>query len=557
MRSTFSNQKLTLLGLFLSPLLALTVPLAPLRYPANLPNPMSQMPLYPVGNTSSPFCLLGSTPVCGTDTQTYPNLCVLLLLGHQKKSDGWCPEPVVSVTTTTISYKTPNNGYLSASQNSDPNTPCPCNSVYNPVCGMNGVAYTSRCRLECANVAFSHVGPCGYFNWAESPHFNCPCPYSFDPVCGNDNTTYENECALRCAHQSELHKGACRNPCNCTNIYKPVCAQNGKTYRSRCLMQCDGQTLYKSGICPKRRPKECAYCEGLRNPVCATNGVTYDNHCYLKCSGNTFYGEGVCPGDDSYTDPETKANVPSCSSCRTVNLPVCGGNNKTYMNACMARCNAQSILYRGKCLGETTSSIKKECRCSNELQPVCGRDGRTYHNKCHAGCLSIQVYYASACQVVNPKYCSHLCGNAPNQMVCGMDHKTYRNQCVMTKCMRVPLMKHGSCEMLHSLNYPKSFEYKIAPTPLVNPKPVQHHQPRHPIQIAPKPSPVPSRPVYPQSSPSVNIQNINLNDKNSVITVYKLLFPGGRAIKPEMVHYKKPLEALLIRRFRVNPNQVF
>ena len=109
------------------------------------PPPQSGGLILPIGNTSQPVCLLGKSAVCGSDDKTYPNICVMLLLGQTKKSDGWCPEPVIETTITTISYKTPNNGYLTATQNADPNSPCPCNSAYNPVCGNNGVSYGSRC----------------------------------------------------------------------------------------------------------------------------------------------------------------------------------------------------------------------------------------------------------------------------------------------------------------------------------------------------------------------------------------------------------------------------
>lgn len=335
----------------------------------------------------NPICVLGNNPVCSTKNITFPNICVMLLLGQEKKSDGWCQsDPVTKVTIGT--YKTPNNGYLTATQVADPNSPCPCNSCYNPVCGNNGVTYASRCRLECANVKLSHEGPCNYFNWAESPHFNCPCQYDFSPVCGQDGSTYENECTLRCGHQALKNKGPCQNPCNCSNIYKPVCSTQHKTFRNQCLMKCDKHELLSDGKCPERKPARCSYCEGLQSPVCGTNGLTYDNKCYLKCSGNKFYSDGMCPNDEAYKGFGNGKRSKPCSSCRRITLPVCGQDGETYQNACLARCKGIAIKYKGKCISDQKDLNK--CGCNmKEIKPVCGIDKRTYQNECEAKCQSI------------------------------------------------------------------------------------------------------------------------------------------------------------------------
>lgn len=501
---------------------------------------------YPVAPGANPHCLLGQTPVCSSDNQTYPNICVLLLLGKEKKSDGWCPEPVIETTITTISYKTPNNGYLTANQNTDPDSPCPCNSAYNPVCGNNGVTYASRCRLECANVALSHEGPCNYFNWAESPHFNCPCDYQFAPVCGQDGSTYENNCAIKCGHQMVKHEGACMNPCNCTNVYKPVCSKQMKTFQNMCMMKCEKQELWKSGKCPDRKPSRCSHCEGLNSPVCASNGLTYDNQCYLKCAGAQKYSDGICPGDDSYKG--SKGSLPSCSSCKNVTLPVCGADGNTYQNTCKARCKGVSIAYKGKCLNN--SSVNK-CGCSGEQNPVCGRDGRTYANSCEARCKNIGILYNSGCRVISPNYCGHLCGSAPNQLVCGKDWKTYRNECIASKCMRVPIKEFKACDALHDGNYPQSFEYRSmslarpAPVPIPKPKP---HRPVHAQAVPHRGNISVTQTVnIGSANPAAAIQNLDLNNVNSVMQVYKILFPGGRPVNQKVMAYKSVLEGILVK----------
>jgi coxsackievirus/adenovirus receptor len=563
-----------IIALLIQSTLQLTVPVLPqipvMNSLSPIPAPISPQyvssQLYPIPSLSTPFCILGSNPVCGADDQTYPNPCILLLLGVSKKSDGWCPEPVITTTVTTISYKTPNNGYLTVNQSSDPNEPCACNSVYNPVCGSNGVTYASRCRLECSNVNINHSGPCNYFNWAESPHFNCPCPYEFEPVCAGDGATYENQCAMRCAHQSIKSEGACQNPCNCTNTYKPLCAQNGKTYRNLCLLKCDKQEVFSSGKCPDRKPSRCSYCEGIVNPVCSTNGLTYENHCYMRCSGSSIYSLGICPNDVAYDNSLSPSSRPLCNTCRPVVLPVCGADKHSYQNACMARCKGIKIQYRGKCLTEnreSTNKLRFGCRCSNEVKPVCGVDGRTYQNACFANCFKIRVHYQTTCRPENPSYCFQLCKNFKGPIVCGKNMISYHNECIMTGCMRIPLFQSKPCDALNSSNHPGQFSYNLvqkSPRAMSNQKPVQP-QPvfnRPQTQVV-RANPQISAPVniYPKSGSSLNLKEINLNDKNSVIKVYKLLFPNGRALNNDIMKYKSVLEAILYNRFKINPTSLF
>ena len=555
----------------------------------------------PINQNSSPFCFLGKSPVCSTDNITFPNICVLLLLGKTKESEGWC-KPTTSITKISVlTFKTPNNGFLTSTQKSHSTSLYPCNSAYNPVCGNNGVTYASRCRLDCAKVKFARPGPCGYQNWLESPHFNCPCQYEFDPVCGKDGSTYENECALRCGHQSLNYKGACRLPCNCSNVYKPVCSKQHKTFKNRCLLKCQKHEFFKKGKCPDRKPKYCSHCEGLDSPVCGVNGLTYDNKCYLRCVGVEFYGDGVCPDDTGYS--KNQSNLPSCFSCKKVKLPVCAKDNKTYDNACLARCKGLNIQYKGKCLAGSQDSNGK-CECSYKKDEVCGTDGRTYANKCEAKCQKIRVFSRSACQPGNPQYCSFICKHFSGYPVCGKDFKTYLNECIASRCLRIPIKSFNICEPLDSFNHPNEFDYMkltmkeaqryrcrnkrhfsqserfSSSNTIRNPRRITDQNrnaninlfntnkkyPQSSLNSFKKLKSIPNQrnlknnnrvsmlgqSIFNPSSKSDiiknaanKIQNLNLKDKKGVLEVYKILFPRGIAIDPKVEPFRKNLELVL------------
>ena len=59
------------------------------------------------------------------------------------------------------------------------------------------------------------------------------------------------------------------------------------------------------------------------------------------------------------------------------------------------------------------------------------------------------------------------------------------------------------------------------------------------------------------NSSGVNINNIDLNNKDSVIKVYKLLYPTGVALNNDVLKYKSILEGLLFNKFKIDPRTLF
>ena len=385
----------------------------------------------PYSNPVIPYCFLGNEPVCSINNETFVNECVMILLGQQLKSRGWCyldTPPKRKVKTS----KNKRNGYATDGLKSlDPHCPV-CNDVFNPVCGVNGVTYSNLCKLkECGRIEKSNDGPCGVPDYRAPVELRmCKCEFRFRPACGSDNVTYQDSCVLNCAGQRIQNKGSCMRKCGCTKIYRPVCATNRETYDNACEMRCDGELKLSDGVCPVAKPRGCEHCEGFHDAVCGSNGVTYDNMCYLQCGRAKLFSKGACP---------TK----TVCKCHNRYVPVCGIDNKTYLNECFMECKNVRKQYNGLCSARKIDrNIYGKCNCGAEVAPVCGGDGRTYLNTCFNGCLGRgQIVSQGECNAVNPGFCK--CGqeSAP---VCGTDLKTYRNQCALS-CQKVAVKYPGSC----------------------------------------------------------------------------------------------------------------
>lgn len=187
--------------------------------------------------------------------------------------------------------KTSENGYGAGDDANCPN----CNSVFNPVCGTNGVTYSNLCKLrECARIDVANKGPCGIPDYKPSLA-PCNCPFDFAPVCGADFVTYQSRCVMQCAGTSMQNEGSCIRVCGCSRLQKPVCGMNRQTYDNECELKCAGIPKLHDGECPNPKPKGCEHCEGFFNAVCGVNGVTYDNLCYLQCAKVNLFCKGPCP----------------------------------------------------------------------------------------------------------------------------------------------------------------------------------------------------------------------------------------------------------------------
>ena len=89
-----------------------------------------------------------------------------------------------------------------------PNPDCICTTIWQPVCGCDGVTYGNSCEAECAGIDEYEEGECSS-NCVAIPNDDCVCPEIWQPVCGCDGVTYSNTCFLACAGIDEYVEGEC------------------------------------------------------------------------------------------------------------------------------------------------------------------------------------------------------------------------------------------------------------------------------------------------------------------------------------------------------------
>jgi len=179
------------------------------------------------------------------------------------------------------------------------------------------------------------------------------CPMIFAPVCGCDMNTYVNDCSAAAAGVNVLTEGSCADAEaeTCTFPGGDECGDD-----QYCAIEAGKCALrsMQSGTCASKGTRACPM---IFAQVCGCDNNTYDNDCLAGAVGVNVIAEGPC-------DTSADTNAGTSTDTSADNPPVAGGDYCTW--------SPDDSCYMD---GRPQCCLEEDQPCPPDRQPRCDNHG--------------------------------------------------------------------------------------------------------------------------------------------------------------------------------------
>ncbi len=333
-------------------------------------------------------------PVCGCDGQTYSNECDAHAAGVSVRHPGECVRYCGHMGPDPQCYPNEFCKYPVGTCGNNATvlgicTPIPgdCITLWDPVCGCDGVTYSNECFADMAAVSILHYGEC--------------LPGDVGACCIRDPAgefacleVTQGECLAKGGTHIGIGTTCPADPAElCAPYFWACCMPDGD-----CFDTWADYCIAVGGVPVPGAPCALVNC----GPQCTSDADCDDgNTCTIGlCNNGLCEYEPLLDGtvcDDG--NPCTAEDVCTAGVCVGIPIPGCG---ECMSNADCPAADLFCLFPPGTCGedGIPGTCVPRPSVCPDVWDPVCGCDGQTYGNECDAHAAGVSIRHHGECGLV-------------------------------------------------------------------------------------------------------------------------------------------------------------